>query len=146
MAIFLQRESDRITSRIQNTATALTAESAQAGHCALHLSVQNRAGLLLATHLPSETWSLANAVEEALRETRRQAYGTNLHCTTPTWTGQRDPTLTQVQANLRIGNGRAGFRDTSERAVFLSAVCNIAPAIAGNARQRQPALALAVPP
>ena len=63
----------------------------------------------------------------------RQAYGTDLHRTTPTWTEQRDPTSTRDQANLRIGNGGAGFCDALERALFLRTMCNITPAIAGNA-------------
>ena len=51
------------------------------------------------------------------------------------WNGQRDPTFTRDQSNLRIGNGGVGFRDTPERALFLNTMCNIAPAIAGNANR-----------
>ena len=71
MANFIQEEGDRVKTRIRATATSLTEESAQAGHRALHLSLQSRVDLLLSTHLPSETRDFANNVEEALREARR---------------------------------------------------------------------------
>ena len=111
--LYKQQEADRITSRIRNTATSLTAESAQAGHYALNLSLQNRVDFLLATHLPEQTRNLAKDTDEALSEGRRHAYGMHLHRTTPTWTGQRDPEFTRDQANLRIRDGGVGFRDTS---------------------------------
>ena len=120
VANFIQEEGDRVKTRIRATATSLTEESAQAGHRALHLSLQSRIDFLLSTHLPSETRDLASKVEGTLREARRQAYGTDLHCTTPMWNGQRDPTFTRDQSNLRIGNGGVGFRDTPERALNLN--------------------------
>ena len=36
---------------------------------------------------------------------------------------------------MRIRDGGVGFRDISERALYLNTMCNIAPAIAGNADQ-----------
>jgi len=132
---FLHQETDRITSRIRDTATSLTAESAQAGQYALRLSLQNRADHLLATHLPKQTRDLAKRVEETLGKGRQQAYGMDLQDTTPTWAGQRDPEFTRDQAYLRIRDGGVGLRDTLERQPFLSTMCNIAPAIAGDADQ-----------
>ena len=59
----------------------------------------------------------------------------DLQDTTPTWAGQRDPEFTRDQAYLRIRDGGVGLRDTLERQPFLSTMCNIAPAIAGDADQ-----------
>ena len=105
------------------------------GHLALNLSLQNRLNFLCGTHLPTQMRKVIHIFEEALCKRKQQAYGMNLRCTAPAWPGQQDPEFTRDQANLRTSDGGVGIRDTSEQAFYLNTMCNIAPAIAGDANQ-----------
>ena len=79
---------------------------------------------------------LAVAVDLALRDARRRTYGTDLWDTAPLWPNQLDTEFTKDRAELRVKDGGLGARETSERALFLNTMCNIAPAIAGTTDQQ----------
>ena len=136
VANYLQREEMRLVARIHDTTESLVIENAQAAHIAIHQSLQSRADYLLATHFPSETRCLAEAVDLALRDARRRTYGTDLWDTAPLWPNQLDTEFTKDRAELRVKDGGLGARETSERALFLNTMCNIAPAIAGTTDQQ----------
>ena len=115
---YLEKEVQQIASRILKTATTLNEKSAQLGHLATNLSLQNRINYLCGTNLPTQMRGVIPIFEGALREGRQQAYGMDLHSTEAQWPEQQDTEFTRDQANLRISDGGVGIRDTSEQAFY----------------------------
>ena len=130
-AAFLEEQRTRIVNSIKSVSTTLATDSAHAASTAIYYSLQCRADFLLETHLPSLTRNLARSVDEALRGAYATAFGIDILNPEGHLRNQRDPTFLRDLAGLKAKAGGCGYRNTERRAVFLNALNNALPQIAG---------------